>query len=362
MSAPGLPTRRLRRLVSSIAIFAALFFLTQQYLGLELRTARLSSGSLSSGSSYSLCATHGYSPFRERADGKKRKVYDLMMVNTELDFLEIRLNTLYDQVDYFVIVESPKTFQMGAKDMLVKQNWHKFEKYHDKMIYHQLKIPEGFRPPRPWDVEDLQRDAMFDQVLPYLTGGQAPVYGDAILVSDVDEIPRPETVQVLRSCNYPLRLTLNSRFYYYSFQFLHSGPEWPHPQATTYRGNYGTIRPTNLRNGDGGIPFLREFQKGVLENSSWHCSSCFSTISEFLNKMASFSHVWMNGEEYRNPNKIANAVKNGQDLWGRKQEIFERIEHNKDLPSILVDEGERFPWLVNRDRADAGFTDYKPSS
>ena len=60
----------------------------------------------------SLCAAHGYSVFRPRADapGGRRKIYDLFMVNTELDFLEIRLKTLYDHVDYFVIVEAPLTF------------------------------------------------------------------------------------------------------------------------------------------------------------------------------------------------------------------------------------------------------------
>ena len=62
-----------------------------------------------------LCSAHGYSVFSPRSVTGERKIYDLSMVNTELDFLEIRLNTLYDYVDYFILVESPKSFQRKPK-------------------------------------------------------------------------------------------------------------------------------------------------------------------------------------------------------------------------------------------------------
>lgn len=361
MALISLPARQLRRLIPAIFILAAVLFLTQQYLGVP--TARFLPGNAPVLGPAASCAAHGYTPYEAPSNSeRKRYVYDLIMVNTELDFLEIRLNTLYDHVDYFVVVESPKTFQMGAKDLILKQNWDRFAKYHDKIIYHQLQFPEGFNPPDAWEVENLQRDAMFDQVLPYLTGVKAPVYGDVILVSDVDEIPRPSTVNVLRACHFPLRLTLYSRFYYYSFQFLHDGREWQHPQATIFRGKDGTIRPTHLRNGNGGIPILREFQKGSFANSTWHCSSCFSTVAEFQNKTASFSHVWMNNEKYRDPKRIAEAVRNGKDVWGRRADTFHKLENNRDLPDILLKEGDRFPWLIDRSQPNAGFTDYQPSS
>ncbi|KAK5989020.1 hypothetical protein PT974_10518 [Cladobotryum mycophilum] len=35
-------------------------------------------------------------------------------------------------------------------------------------------------------------------------------------------------------------------------------------------------------------------------------------MQEFLNKMASFSHKWMNAEEYRNKGWIAEAVRGGR--------------------------------------------------
>ena len=174
------------------------------------------------------------------------------MANSELDFLEIRLSTMYDYVDYFVIVESPRTFQGTDKPLTVRDNWDRFAEYHDKMVYHLLEFPPGFAPKLTWDYEDLQRDATFEQVLPRLEGRAAPVAGDVLLVADVDEIPRPATLLLLRTCAFPRRLTLASRFYYYSFQFLHVGAEWPHPQATFYEGVDDTLRPSKLRGADGG--------------------------------------------------------------------------------------------------------------
>ncbi|CAG7562871.1 unnamed protein product [Fusarium equiseti] len=313
-----------------------------------------------SDAAHSLCAAHGYSVFKphEGAPNGRRKIYDLFMVNTELDFLEIRLKTLYDYVDYFVIVEAPLTFQGGSKDLVIRDNWKRFEAYHDKMIYHQLEYPKDFKPLRHWDREDLQRNAMFEQVFPKLTGERVPTQGDVILVADIDEVPRPATMLVLRTCNFPRRLTLSSKFYYYSFQFLHDGPEWPFPQATYYQGMRKTILPGNLRTGDGGIPILRDLEKGVLENAGWHCSSCFATIEQFLNKMASFSHAWMNREAFRDRDRIAHAVRQGVDLWGRKQDTFTRIENNVDLPNCLLEEQEWFRYMLDRDDETAGFADY----
>ncbi|OAA58193.1 glycosyl transferase family 17 protein [Cordyceps fumosorosea ARSEF 2679] len=303
------------------------------------------------------CAAHGYSVFKPLSSTNERKVYDLVMVNSELDFLEIRLDTLYKYVDYFIIVESPKTFQGDKKPLVIKNNWARFKRFHDKMIYHELTFPRSFNPHRAWDYEDLQRDAMYSQVMPGLTGHQAPAKGDVMVVADVDEIPRAESLLVLRSCNYPRRLTLGSKFYYYSFQFLHDGPEWPHPQATYYQG-WRTLKPTNLRNGDGGFRPTRGREKGTLANAAWHCSSCFPTIAQFLNKVASFSHVWMNDEEYRNRDRIANAVREGKDVWEREQDTFTRIDANKDMPALVKQQPERFGYMISRDGPSAGFTDY----
>lgn len=304
-----------------------------------------------------LCRQHGWTPFRNPAG---RKVYDLIMINTELDWLDIRLNTTYPYVDHFVIVESKKTFTNRDKPLVIKDNLDRFSAYRDKIIYHELEIPDGFHSDRAnpsWAFEDLQRDAMYKQVFPRLKGSKAPVSGDVIIVADVDEIVRPETLVVLKACNFPRRLTLRSHFYYYSFQYLHKGTQWAHPQATYYQG-WRTIPPVNLRNSDGGLQPLIKLEKGDLWSAGWHCSTCFSTVNEVLTKLSSFSHIWLNQEVFRDRDRIADHVRSGKDLWDREGEEYERIENNNDIPTALLGNPEKFSYLLNRDGPNAGFEDY----
>ncbi|EGX96832.1 glycosyl transferase family 17 protein [Cordyceps militaris CM01] len=307
---------------------------------------------------HKLCAAHGFTVYPAAASGTRRKIYDLAMVNTELDWLEIRLHTLYEEVDLFIIVESAKTFHGHDKPLLAKQNWDRFARYHDKMLYHELEFPGDFHPQRTWDLESFQRDASYEQTFPKLigTGSRAPRLGDVLVVADVDEIPRPDTLRVLRACNFPRRLTLLSRFYYYSFQFLSIGPEWHHPQATYYDGPR-TLTPNNLRGGRGDNFLSRWRDSGRYADSGWHCSSCFDSIDLYLNKMESFSHKWMNSDQFRNRDRIADAVREGIDIWGRKGNKFERIQNNEDLPP-LVREDARFLYLKDRSGKSAGMKDY----
>ncbi|RFU24085.1 hypothetical protein B7463_g12256, partial [Scytalidium lignicola] len=302
------------------------------------------------------CAAHNWKVFPHRES--RRKIYDLTMVNTELDWLEIRLNELQDHVDYFVILESATTFTGLPKNLTLSQNWSRFQQFTSKIIYHVFDNPPNST--SSWDHEIHQRNAMFTQVLPSLKGLQAPNHDDVILVSDLDEIPRPATLTLLRNCEFPRRLTLRSKFYYYSFQWVHRGSEWAHPQATTYAGATGTILPQDLRGGHNAPFFDRE--KADLWNAAWHCSSCFATIEEMLGKMKSFSHTELNKEKFREKKRIVDRIRHGKDLWDRWGQYYDRVMNNQDVPLYLKGVGmrERFGYMLDRDGQNAGFVDYKP--
>ena len=55
-----------------------------------------------------------------------RKIYDCFNFFNELDLLEIRLNTLYDIVDYFVIIESNLTHSGEVKPFYYEDNKSRF--------------------------------------------------------------------------------------------------------------------------------------------------------------------------------------------------------------------------------------------
>lgn len=309
-----------------------------------------------------VCKLHGFREFSQ-----KRKVYDLVMFSTELDWLEIRLHSHVDWVDYFVIIESPTTFSGKPKPLVLKDNWDRFKEFHDKIIYRTV---EDLAPTRwIWDHEAYLRNSMLKEVFPSLSGAQAASSGDALVVADMDELLRPGTLLLLRHCDFPTRLTLRSRFYYYSFQWRHRGKQWAHPEATVFGSSVAnTLPPHDLRLnllGPGFPPLsaLRRLgQHGTLWDAGWHCSSCFATVAEMQTKMESFSHQELNTPENRDADALVERVKQGLDLFGREGEFYDRVDENDDVPEYLkreYDENGRFAYLLNRDGEDAAFEDWE---
>ena len=312
----------------------------------------------------SLCRDHGFSP--HRSTGARRKVYDLFTIAQDWEWLEVRLNTLAPYVDYFVIVESTKTFTALPKPMYLKERWNNYTAFHPQMLYYV--VDDTVDSPRAWDHEDYIKDTLLYNTFPHMQGDQRPNSGDVLIVADIDEIPKPETIELLRQCNFPSRLTLRSQFYYYSFQWRHRGKQWAHPQATMWRGIKHTIPPQDLRSGDhnrGWLylrPLLLWWQSADLWNATWHCSSCLRTIEEIQTKIDSYSHTELNTEENRDPKTIVERVRNGMDLFGREQQLYDRVEGNEDVPKYILEHSEKYRYMLNRDGEDAGFEDYEPPS
>ncbi|TQV90149.1 glycosyl transferase family 17 protein [Cordyceps javanica] len=288
----------------------------------------------------------------EPRPGTVRKVYDLFMVNTELDWLEIRLATLYPVVDYFVVVEASRSFTGLQKNLAVKSNWVKFAPFHKKMIYHEVAYPDSFVAVDAWETEIYTRNAMLEQAVQNLHGVRKPRHGDVIVVTDVDEVPRPTTLETLRLCQFPRRVTLWSRFYYYSFQFLHRGAEWSGPKATFYDGP-DTVLPHDLRAGWGS----GTNDTADMHNASWHCSSCFSSVAEFRVKMQSYSHTEHNADRFLDREWIIDHVRSGKDLWERPGEFYDRLPYNTDVPPHILDNAAKYSYMLNRSGDNAGFLD-----
>ena len=73
------------------------------------------------------------------------KIYDCFNFFNELDLLEIRLNTLKDSVDYFVIVESNVTHSGQFKPLYYEENKERFKSFEDKIIHYVvMNTPNQF--------------------------------------------------------------------------------------------------------------------------------------------------------------------------------------------------------------------------
>ncbi|UJO14314.1 hypothetical protein CLAFUW4_03766 [Fulvia fulva] len=316
---------------------------------------------LSPGEAKSMCRANDFPTYKKQ----NRKVYEILLINTELDWLEVGLHELGPYVDYFVVVEADTTFTGIAKPLHFKEDSHLFKDFQHKIIHRAVHDP--IVSSRIWDHEDWFRESSLHEVFPSLEGTEAEANdGDALLVSDMDEIVRPG-VLLLRYCDFPSRLILRTDFFYYSYQWRHRGPQWSHPDATVYRGR-NTLDPNALRQGllgPGWTPIAalrRWWDRATIWNAGWHCSSCFATVAEMRFKMNSFSHQPWNTPYCRELPVLTDRVRHGKDLFGREGENYDRAEGNRDVPAYALEQHEkegRFKYMMTRDGEDAGFEDWK---
>lgn len=127
------------------------------------------------------------------------KIYDCFTFFNELDILEIRLNELYNSVDYFVLVESKLSFSNTPKSLFFEDNKHRFTQFLDKIIHIVIdKFEDNTDSPRldglhhNWTREEENRRMIFK--------GLAQANDeDIICVSDVDEIFNHRLIEQIRA-------------------------------------------------------------------------------------------------------------------------------------------------------------------
>ena len=150
-------------------------------------------------------------------DLSKRKIFDVFLFFNELDLLEIRLKTLYEVVDYFIITEIDETFSGQPKELIFKKNLNKFKEFKQKIVYNpitqkELKILQNSgwgkytsdfnislthkhngRPAKK--IKDSLKREIFHRDSCILGFYKLASPNDFILLSDLDEIPNPITIQ-----------------------------------------------------------------------------------------------------------------------------------------------------------------------
>ena len=134
--------------------------------------------------------------------------------------LDVRLNTLNDFVDYFVIVESKFTHRGEKRDL--KFNHEKFKKFKDKIIYLIYdKEPTQIEIVKPEDNEGEKYGKYILNAV-YRENGQRNLIqeglleaknNDIILISDVDEIPNLSEIN-FNKINQKIFLFKQNMFYY----------------------------------------------------------------------------------------------------------------------------------------------------
>jgi beta-1,4-mannosyl-glycoprotein beta-1,4-N-acetylglucosaminyltransferase len=285
------------------------------------------------------------------------KIFDCFMFYDEKTLLDIRLNVLNEYVDYFVIVES-RYFHNGKKREL-KFNIDDYAKFRDKIIYiNHDELSGKLKTIKPDDSEaEKSYNLIFnahmrenDQRNKIIEGLKSANSNDLILISDVDEIPNLEYLNLKDIKNKILMFEQN--IFYYKLNRYLPNFKWFGTKACTKKN---LICPQWLRNiKSNKYSFYRidtifsntkYINKKYIKNGGWHFSN-LKNAPDIELKLKSYLHHHDYESEELGKDKIDDLIKNNQtiyDMFGDKsskkygddkRKKLEKYEINK-LPSYI---------------------------
>lgn len=207
-----------------------------------------------------------------------RKLFDCFQFYNELDLLEIRLAELSPVVDHFVLVEAAYTHAGMPKPLYYRENRDRFARYADKIIHVVVEDdPGGFA----WVREAHQRQAI-------LRGLTQAGPADMVIISDADEILRPDVVRQLRSVggDGPTLFAPHLDIHLY-FLNLRS----PDPWISVAAAPFALVRQVGANN----MRYLAKQGIGqTIPAAGWHFT-WMGGMERFLAKLDAFAHREMVG-------------------------------------------------------------------
>lgn len=286
----------------------------------------------------------------------KPKVYLCSAFFNELDMLEIRLETMYPYVDYFVISESIRTHSAKPKPLYYDENKDRFGKFHDKII-HQIirdtpvtyddllsmkpkddlheKIIQGVKN-TSWlhpinDISFIRDSYEKDSIIRAIPDAD---YNDIIITGDLDEIPRPEVLKnVLDNFDSEKNYLFQNEMFYMFFNLQKINEPW-------WGVNVLTLK--NLL--DNPVSKIRQYKEGEkIANGGWHFTYQGGRDA-IIKKLESFSHT-----EFDNPYTKGNVqfildnwATLSLDALGRPSQFVIRDINDGTFPKFIVENQERF--------------------
>lgn len=226
------------------------------------------------------------------------------MFYDEFDMLDIRLNELWNTVDYFVLVECPTTHRNIPKPLFFEQNKAKYEPFMSKIrhIVHDLPLSSV-----PFENENEHRRGI-------LKGLDGIKSNDYLIVTDADEIPRATSIRAYtRDC---ARLSMDFFYYFYNFKT---------------KGKWGLANMLRYGAIDKDLNYYRtgQYECDVIANAGWHFSKMYS-LAEIKYK---FQHALADELHYKEIIDNLEAWRlAGETHWCNHDVKFERCEIDATYP------------------------------
>lgn len=312
-------------------------------------------------------------------------IYDCFTFYNEYDILELRLRTLYDVVDYFVICELDVTQSGDKKPYNFESHKEKYRQYLDKIIYlketdapvlqhDKLEQENSLIMNGDWAIENYQRNCIMHAL-------QKCRPEDIVIISDLDEIPNPDILKNIQEQRvyfpafYPeirnwiksmaftisfinglksvknimmgqyyvkdvlpyMPISLELGLFYY-FVNCKSRGFWRYPIMSYYKNMF---MPQVLRESAYHAPYIK--------NGGWHLSY-MGGMDRIKKKLSAI--IEGNTNIAKDDKYIENCLDNGIDLYGRKGKefIYDFIDV-KELTIPGIEEFiKKYPYLYRAPR------------
>ena len=279
------------------------------------------------------------------------KIYDCFTFFNEFDLLELRLKELYDHVDHFVLVEGNTTFTNIEKPYYFEENQQRFAPYLDKIIHVRAQMPKHAD---AWANETFQRNSINDGIVDANED-------DIVIISDIDEIPRPSVVDSMREDADVKIWGLRTPLFYFKFNhMLVTGSVY-----TTWimAGRAGVMMPADdfrrQRFALNGFP-LNHNADGIrlVEHAGWHFS--YLGDAEFVaTKIRSFSHTETNRPDVIDNIDLERSIADGNGLGPSPAERFVGITLDDYFPQTVVRNPEQYTKYISTNTTNSAW-DFLP--
>ena len=266
-------------------------------------------------------------------------IYDCFQFFDEEHILDLRLNILNEFVDFFVFVESTTDHQ--GKQKKLNFDSKKFKKFNNKIIYIVVDdTAEAIKKHHIGGeslVEQHQRNS--------LTRGLKNCRDDdLIILSDVDEIPDPNKLNLFDKKS---KYAVFQKMFNYKINLLNETENNWHGSKICLKKDLKS--PQWLRN----LKFkkyhfwridkLRNLQ--IIENGGWHFSYLQSP-ENILKKIKSFAHGEFNKADFASLKNIKEKINMGKDIFDRRIS-YKKVQIDNSFPKYIVSNKEKLKeWII----------------
>lgn len=273
------------------------------------------------------------------------KIYDCFSFYNEFDVLELRLQELWEVVDYFIILESSTTYVGKPKEFLFEKNKKRFSKYLEKIRHIKLDVPiEKQKSVFPneiddhWTREKYQRYSLKEK----LTDLKSE---DIVIVSDCDEIPRAEIIEMIKEDpnDYDRYLLWIPQFQYkinymkiqypsrHGVIMVTRGRVFTNPQQEREYSFFWNKKPPNTVEVDHG---------------GWHFTY-FGDNDHCINKIQNFAHTEQNRPEIVKEFNISWMIRNKYGAeGGTNNERFEYVLVDDYFPKSITNNIKKWKDMI----------------